>query len=375
MDGPFLYDFGAYYNAAVRVVHGVPLYEPGGDIPGSVDRMSKGMPWLYPPIFVLLFVPFVVLPPSTAAVLWLLLVVGFECAAAVYLVRAHSSDLSRRAMLLIIGLVVSFSPTVAWILAGQISGLLSAGFCVAAGVLFDEDRSESVSGALAAALALVKPFYAPGGLFTIRHRRRLGGAVLGGCIVLGTSLLLFGVDSHLAYLEVLNEGKGWGASLEPPGQWNTNTYHPLYLLGPYRQIARFAILTAVFGVGLLGVRRGCDDEYLLAFGLAVVPIAGPTTNVFALNALVPVFLLVGLSEWMTRRQLSVPLLASLVLVNAQPLTVEFFGKFSTSHALPTAALSPLLPLLQPALLGNVLLLLLVGSRILSPPTTELVNDC
>jgi hypothetical protein len=59
------YDFSAYANAAERLLHGQPLYDPSINVAGGFAI------YLYPPPFVLLVVPFALLPSAIAPAAWI----------------------------------------------------------------------------------------------------------------------------------------------------------------------------------------------------------------------------------------------------------------------------------------------------------------
>jgi len=59
------YDFHAYANAADRLLHGQPLYDPTINVAGGFAI------YLYPPPFVLLVLPFALLPDPIAAITWI----------------------------------------------------------------------------------------------------------------------------------------------------------------------------------------------------------------------------------------------------------------------------------------------------------------
>jgi hypothetical protein len=59
------YDFSAYANAAERLLHGQPLYDPSINVAGGFAI------YLYPPPFVLLVVPFALLPAAIAPAAWI----------------------------------------------------------------------------------------------------------------------------------------------------------------------------------------------------------------------------------------------------------------------------------------------------------------
>jgi hypothetical protein len=121
---PKLHDFGAYYNAAVRWLDGAPLYRTTREVPGLEAEISGEMPWLYPPIFVLIFVPFTILPPIVAGFVWNLLTLMFLIWSVSQLLYSFNIYPDRKVTILIYLSVVSFGSTITWMKAGQVSGLL-----------------------------------------------------------------------------------------------------------------------------------------------------------------------------------------------------------------------------------------------------------
>lgn len=59
------YDYHAYANAADRLIHGQPLYDPSVNVAGGFAI------YLYPPPFVILALPFALLPASVAPAAWI----------------------------------------------------------------------------------------------------------------------------------------------------------------------------------------------------------------------------------------------------------------------------------------------------------------
>jgi hypothetical protein len=59
------YDYHAYANAADRLLHGQPLYDPSINVAGGFAI------YLYPPPFVLLALPFALLPASIGPAVWI----------------------------------------------------------------------------------------------------------------------------------------------------------------------------------------------------------------------------------------------------------------------------------------------------------------
>jgi hypothetical protein len=63
--GTLGYDYQAYANAAERLLHGQPLYDPSVNVAGGFAI------YLYPPPFVLLALPFALLPASIGPTAWI----------------------------------------------------------------------------------------------------------------------------------------------------------------------------------------------------------------------------------------------------------------------------------------------------------------
>ncbi len=78
------YDYHAYANAAERLLHGTPLYDPSVNVAGGYAI------YLYPPPFVFLALPFSVLPASLAPAVWIGgMLVAFLVGAALLPLRAE----------------------------------------------------------------------------------------------------------------------------------------------------------------------------------------------------------------------------------------------------------------------------------------------
>ena len=134
------YDFRAYYTAASRVLNGLPLYDSSAAVAGP-----SGL-FLYPPPFVLVILPFALLPVGTASLVWIaLMVASFGLGTALLPVRRTV----RWTIVLLAGLSMPFVYATK---LGQVGGLLFLLFAVAWRWL---DRP-AVVGAVGALGALVK---------------------------------------------------------------------------------------------------------------------------------------------------------------------------------------------------------------------------
>lgn len=217
---PFrFYDFGAYSGAVDRWRAGEPIYvrnEDGG-YHGS---------YLYPPLTLWLFRPFVDLFGfREAAMAWqalsvVLLWIGLDGLAA-----SLGTRLAWWERGLTLWALLGFHPLLLSVKLGQTAAFQTALLCFAfVGLVRGRDDHLAgrfpravglASGALTALAGFVKLPYATAGAHLLRDRDRLAGAVLGGGLLLGLSVVAFGPDAHLRYLDVLAWGAARGSETRP----------------------------------------------------------------------------------------------------------------------------------------------------------------
>lgn len=347
-----LNDFGAYYNAAVRWLHSAPLYQTTQEVPALDAQISGDMPYLYPPIFVLIFVPFTFLPPIISGILWNLVTLMFLIWSVSMLVSTFEVDICWKKRLLLYLVVASFAPTITWIKLGQVSGLLTALLCLSGAKL--RSNSHELSGMFTTLGSIVKPFYATSGAHLLRDRRRFFSAVITGVGIIVFGLVIFGVDTHIEYIGVLKEGKGWETAIGP-SNWHATHFNPFYILGPLKHLPRAIIVLGTAGLALYSNKTEVPVEYIFALGVSIVPLAGPTTNTLALNAVIPAILMVSFYELEMGEGIPKILAISTLLIHIHPYTIEFLSKFGPQIYPPLKSLTSIIPLLQPALYGMALL--------------------
>jgi hypothetical protein len=351
---PKLHDFGAYYNAAVRWLDGAPLYRTTREVPGLEAEISGEMPWLYPPIFVLIFVPFTILPPIVAGFVWNLLTLMFLIWSVSQLLFSFNIYPDRKVRILIYLSVVSFGPTITWMKAGQVSGLLVGFLCLSGASL--RPGHQWLSGIFCTLSSAFKPFYATTGTHLLCNRRRLLSATISGITVVLIGLLIFGIRPHMEYLTILFEGKGWGMKLVSPDNWAADHFEPFYILGSIQHLPRLILVIGVIGMSLYANNAGIPIEYVFALGVAIIPLAGPTTNTLALNAVIPTILMIGLYEREKKQTFPKIIAVCAILIHIHPYTIEFVSKLGPQIYSPLTILTPVIPLLQPAIYGMGILL-------------------
>jgi hypothetical protein len=310
------------------------------------------MPYLYPPIFVLIFVPFTFLPPIISGIVWDLITLIFLIWSVSKLISTFEVNFNWKKRLLLYLIVASFAPTITWMKLGQVSGLLAGVLCLSGATL--RSNNHELSGVFTTLGSIVKPFYATSGAHLLRHRRRFLSAVITGSGIIILGLLIFGIDTHLEYLGVLREGKGWGSAIGP-SDWHATHFNPFYILGPMKHLPRVIIVLGTAGLALYSNKTEVPIEYIFALGVSIVPLAGPTTNTLALSAVIPAILMVGFYELEKKKEFPIILAFSALLIHIHPYTIEFLSKFGPQIYPPLEIVTPVVPLLQPALYGMALL--------------------
>ena len=312
-------DFGVYSGTVNAWLDGEPIYvqnEDGG-YHGS---------FLYPPFVLPLFYPFSMLGFEAGPVLLgtlslFLLWVGIDGIA-----ESYGARLAVPERIVLLFALFGFHPAFWDFKWAQVSTLLAAVLCFAflahqRGERLDAgdtdqadvdagdtdqvnvdasdtdavDAGDASSGAAGAVLSgvlttvgtTVKLFYMTAGAHLLRDGRRLAGAVASGAVLLGGSLLVFGLDTHLAYLDVLTWGKGWGTEQLPPAKWQTAYFRPFYLVDQFVETIGISVpnswIIAATVLGVLGVialslaarHSPAAAQPTFALGVAVVPLLAP----------------------------------------------------------------------------------------------------
>lgn len=340
------WDFGAYSNAVERWRAGESFYvrnEEGG-YHGS---------YLYPPVVLLAFAPFVLTAPfAVGAPAWAVCTVLLLWVAVQRLASALGLDLHPVERLLCLPAVAGFQPLLLSVKMGQTAALLGALLTFAAAASL-RGRA-SASGVLTGACGVIKLPYAPAGAHLLADRRRFVGAVGGGVALLACSVLVFGVGAHLTYVEVLEWGIRTGSDARSPRLWLPPYYRPLYGV-PYGLALRLLASLAVVGLVFRAAGDADAVRETTALGFAAVPLLAPLTYAYYFVAAVPAVLLLAAAE-LDRPDGS----PTLPVVGLLLLHAHSYGLRTAVELAP--AWVPAGPL-QPGLWGNLLLVGLAALRV------------
>lgn len=359
-------DFGAYAGAIDNWESGEPLYvEEDGSYHGS---------YLYPPFVLLLFWPFVKLGFDAGPVLFGVLSLFLLWAGIEAVVEELGAELTVPERIVLLFALFGFHPQLWDFKWGQVSTLLAALVCFA---FYTHERGDRglwgrswLSGFLTTLASSVKLFYATSGAHLLRDRDRLVAAFLSAGGLLAFSVAVFGVESHLNYLDVLTWGKGWGTEQISPVESSTAYYRPKYFLdqviavvGPNLPNVWFlpaTVLGVVAVVWLAVTRRNQPGAAwpTFALGIAVVPLLAPRAYTHDLVVLlVPAIILLAVEFDRENGWPAIPVLAVLGLhvhSTAVKLTVSQFGRSAG-------------PLVQPGVVATYLLVGLAAVRVADHP--------
>lgn len=298
-------DFTAYTRAAEAWQSGEPIYVPNDD-GGFWGR------YLYPPIFLVLFRPFATLSHYDAGVIWGVLSVGLLWLSLQLVVAQLGVRLIWWERLLLLWALIGFHPLLLSVKMGQTAGFLAAVLSFALAALLWADRTEEcvesrkagrsgtstaalgrlaayASGALTAFVGTFKLAYAPVGAHLLADRDRFAGAVVAGVGLLGLSIVVFGTETHLAYLDVLAWGidrGGGGERVPKPSLWLPPYYRQLHWL-PGVLAIRLGIAVVVSLTTLLA--RDADRS-VFALGVATFLLITPLPYVYYFVAALPAVL-------------------------------------------------------------------------------------
>jgi hypothetical protein len=365
-DGTNFYDFGAYYNAAERVLLGHGLYDWSSTHAGTTELPNSPDRFLYAPITALLFLPFVMLGPGMAAGAWVISSTLFYIISVQRLLKAFDQTVSTEHQAVALIAALCFGPFVTGLVAGQVSILLAGCLTMAAVEIRRSDGdNEHLSGIWIALPSIFKPYYAPTGAVLLHGRRRLTAAVVTGISLLAGGLLIFSYETSIDYLTVLANGKGWGVRTDPVSQWNINEFHPLYYSLNIHFAVRILIFSVVTAVALYSRQDACLNTTMCVFSLSVCAFAlgAPTIAPHALTAFVPVILFLlnrtyGRNDWTLYATI-----AGAFLIHIHSYTIEFLITYGPSLLNSSEAVFSVVPAMQPAVWGTILLTVVVGSEL------------
>lgn len=349
------WDFGAYGGAVVRWHAGDPLYlrTDDGGFHGS---------YLYPPVALLLFVPFAALTdPLAQRLAWVTVTTGLLWVGLQRVVTALGGDLAWWERGLFLWAMLGFQPLLLAVKMGQTAPFQAAALSFALVCLLRDDRAGGVaSGALTALVGVVKLPYAPAGAHLLRDRTRFAGALLAGGGLVVFSLALFGVETHQTYLDVLRWGFEQGGDARSPALWMEAYFRPLAWL-PAPQVGRVLASLAIAGAA---VAHAGPDREVFALGVAAVPLLAPLSYTYYLVALLPaaVVLLAGELERGDRGYPTVPVVAVLA-AHLHAYGLKFLVDVLPRVVPGWSTLRPVYPLLQPGLWGCALLVGLAAVRV------------
>ncbi|WP_251329196.1 glycosyltransferase family 87 protein [Haloplanus pelagicus] len=338
------WDFGAYSSAVDRWTAGESLYAPNDD--GGYHGS-----YLYPPVALLAFAPFLLaLPFRPAALLWTVCTVALLWLAIQRLVTALGVRLRPWERLAVLPLVAGFQPVLLSMKLGQTAAALGALLTFAAAASL-RGRSH-LSGALTACCGVIKLPYAPAGAHLLGDRDRFVGAVGGGLVLFLLSLFAFGIDAHRTFLDVLAWGIDEGSVARSPRIWLPPYYRPLYDL-PHSLAIRLLASLAIVG----GVLRAPTDAVResTALGFAAVPLLAPLTYAYYFVAALPAVVLLVAAELDRPDGVPAVPVVGLLLLHGHSYGLRTAGRTAPEWV-------PAL-LLQPGLWGNLLLVGLAAARV------------
>jgi alpha-1,2-mannosyltransferase len=246
------YDFGAYWTAAVHLLHGQPIYT-AAQLSGGYAPQAKDL-YLYVPAVAAVVAPLTLLPIDFQAANWIWSVAGAAVLAWAVLAIVREERLNERFALLrgrgrwwIVAAAFAFPPVVDELVVGNVHlflvGLLAAAW-IAIRRCDEEERGPwyAVAGTAVGAATLIKVF--PGLLilwFLLTGRTRAAVWSIVAIVVLAAiSLPITGLQPWLDYPTVLAN-----LSLTPQA---TDALAPTFWLAPYLgfSIARYVVT----GIGL-----------------------------------------------------------------------------------------------------------------------------
>ncbi len=210
-------DFRSFYTAGQMVLNraGADLYDLQAQyawqrraVP-EMSEQSQLLPFFSPPFTTIPMVAVALLPLQAAYVVWgvlNLILLGIACA----LLLSTISELSRRAQVYGLVLILIFFPVSIVVLQGQLSFLLVAAFL---GSWRSFKAGKDRVGGLWLAVLLIKPYFLVIPVLVLLWKRRaqaLAGLAAASAGLLITSYVLVGWHGLVSYVRLLFAASSWG---------------------------------------------------------------------------------------------------------------------------------------------------------------------
>ncbi|HEX7968028.1 MAG TPA: glycosyltransferase family 87 protein [Stellaceae bacterium] len=252
--------------------HGFTAYQ-NAMFADKLSRMLPFHPWLYPPHYLLLALPFSLIPFSSSYALFMA-VTAAALAVALWLYGGPGHR--KWPLLASLALCPASSLTV---IAGQNAFLTGALLVGGFGLLA---RHPGLAGILLGA-ASIKPtlwLMVPIALVAARQWRALTSAAATAGLLALASLAVFGVETWRLWLEMMVSPAAdfYGNWLESGRSWGLSVYTCAWVLGASHGVANFAQATATLAAGVsvfLAFRRPLTPDLQLAVLLAAAILAAP----------------------------------------------------------------------------------------------------
>ncbi len=333
-------NFHVYYLAAEAALAGEPLYQVAA--PGF-----PGLPWVYPPLFSLAFVPYLAVGNwYMAFALHTLTGLAAGAGTGVVLARFVSRqgrELTRVDWALFVAFGAVSVHAVPSLFFGNVNPHLA--FALAVGIAALDEGRHRLAGVGFAVPAVVKVFPAAFGLWLLGRRawRATAAAVTTGAATVAASLAAFGVDANVAYLrEALLprlRREAFVGGLDPAAPYVT-VRRPLSVAFPDAPPVAFALgalalVAPVVAYCWTGGDRPTDRVVGLYATVAGALAVFPSYLVYLVYLAVPLVPLVYLVEGRTARRL---LVAGGLLVNATVLRDDVAARLAP--AVDGSALAP-----------------------------------
>jgi alpha-1,2-mannosyltransferase len=288
-------DFVAVWAASAEALAGRPAAPYNADLLRAAEQAAIGAPggfiaWLYPPTFLLLMLPMALLPYPLALGIWLALpLIGF--AWVMYRVAPH--PLTPLA-------AVIFPGTAQCLISGQ-NGVFSA--LLLAGGLLGLERRPTVAGLCFAGLSY-KPQMAAAAFAALlfgRHWRALGVALGASLALAAASLLVFGSETWLAFLQSLGDARALLEAGRVPWDRMATVFAAARLAGAGVGLSYgLQVAVALGALGVLAVLWGRRAPLALSGSALVASI--PLTTPYAYDYDLVMLLLALI--WLTREGLA-----------------------------------------------------------------------
>lgn len=359
---PSFFDSSAYYQSSYKFLNNYPIYASPSEfpIPPSLPEHLHSGPYgrnVYPPLVTLFFAPLSILGFWVSGWLWVSVSLLLLLSTAAYFYSQLNINIGNWEFIIAIWCISGFYVVKQSIYMGQITLILTSVLIISASFLYKNNPEGYLASLMSAIPVFVKPYYATTLAHLLNDWKKVAVSAGTFLTLTATSMLVFGPDTYLIYLEVVTSGIARDG-YHSVSEWSGGVYKPLFVFHQYTIVIQAISVLSVAGFSYYVSREDniLVQRYLFVLGISTLVIFTPGVKKYTLVTTIPAILVLLTEEYVRDNGIVIIPLLSILMIHSH----AYFVKYSLIwlREFGQSSLTVIIPYVQPALWGSLLLFVL-----------------